>query len=191
MPGFGAHRIWWVGGRYASVSVHFEGFSDHVLAIVDVSNPAKPVLAGRWWLPGMNRAGGETAPTSFGKRTALPEYPTKGRGTGGVITIKLRPKDEIASAQVVYETSLLTFITTGGTVMRCQVSDISLLGRSTQGVTILNVGKNDRLAALSVEEPEDEGGGTAARPVPWGLSCHEFRPRPSRRGARLLDLSAE
>ena len=92
----------------------------------------------------------------FGKRTSLPEYPTKGRGTGGVITIKLRPKDEIASAQVVYETSLLTFITTGGTVMRCQVSDISLLGRSTQGVTILNVGKNDRLAALSVEEPEDE-----------------------------------
>ena len=92
----------------------------------------------------------------FGKRTALPEYPTKGRGTGGVITIKLRPKDEIASAQVVYETSLLTFITTGGTVMRCQVSDISLLGRSTQGVTILNVGKSDRLAALSVEEPEDE-----------------------------------
>ena len=73
-----------------------------------------------------------------------------------MITIKLRPKDEIASAQVVYETSLLTFITTGGTVMRCQVSDISLLGRSTQGVTILNVGKNDRLAALSVEEPEDE-----------------------------------
>ena len=48
----------------------------------------------------------------FGKRTSLPEYPTKGRGTGGVITIKLRPKDEIASAQVVYETSLLTFITT-------------------------------------------------------------------------------
>ena len=73
-----------------------------------------------------------------------------------MITIKLRPKDEIASAQVVYETSLLTFITTGGTVMRCQVSDISLLGRSTQGVTILNVSKNDRLAALSVEEPEDE-----------------------------------
>jgi DNA gyrase subunit A len=92
----------------------------------------------------------------FGKRTSLPEYPTKGRGTGGVITIKLRPKDEIASAQVVYETSLLTFITTGGTVMRCQVSDISLLGRSTQGVTILNVSKGDRLAALSVEEPEDE-----------------------------------
>jgi len=39
MPGFGAHRIWWVGGRYAYVSVHFEGFIDHVLAIIDVSDP--------------------------------------------------------------------------------------------------------------------------------------------------------
>ena len=34
-PGFGAHRIWWVGGRYAYVSVHFEGYIDHTLAIVD------------------------------------------------------------------------------------------------------------------------------------------------------------
>ena len=69
--GLGAHRIWWVGGRYAYVSVHFEGFIDHILAVVDVSDPAKPTLAGRWWLPGMNRAGGEKPPASFGKRTAL------------------------------------------------------------------------------------------------------------------------
>ena len=71
IPGFGAHRIWWVGGRYAYVSVHFEGVIDHALAIVDVSNPQKPELAGKWWLPGMNRTGGETPPASFGKRTAL------------------------------------------------------------------------------------------------------------------------
>ena len=62
---------WWVGGRYAYVSVHFEGFIDHVLAVIDVSDPVRPRLAGRWWLPGMNRAGGETPPPSFGKRTAL------------------------------------------------------------------------------------------------------------------------
>ena len=78
MPGFGAHRIWWVGGRYAYVSVHFEGFIDHVLAVIDVSNPAKPALAGRWWLPGMHRAGGETPPASFGKRTALHHLITAG-----------------------------------------------------------------------------------------------------------------
>ncbi len=41
--GLGAHRIWWVGGRYAYVSVHFEGFIDHVLAVIDVSDPHKAV----------------------------------------------------------------------------------------------------------------------------------------------------
>ena len=71
MPGFGAHRIWWTGGRYAYASVHFEGFIDHALAIIDMSDPAKPTLADRWWLPGMNRAAGEEKPASFGKRTAL------------------------------------------------------------------------------------------------------------------------
>ncbi len=78
MPGLGAHRIWWVGGRYAYVSVHLEGFIDHVLAIIDMADPAKPVLAGHWWLPGMWRAGGETPPASFGKRAALHHMITAG-----------------------------------------------------------------------------------------------------------------
>jgi DNA gyrase subunit A len=92
----------------------------------------------------------------IGKRTALTEYPTKGRGTGGVITIKLRPNDEVAVARVVRERTLLTFITASGVVMRTQADGISRLGRATQGVTILNVGKGDRVAALSCEEPEEE-----------------------------------
>src|SRR6185312_197124 len=78
MRGFGAHRIWWVGGRYAYVSVHFEGYMDHTLAIIDVANPAKPTLAGHWWLPGMHRAGGEEKPASFGKRAALHHMITAG-----------------------------------------------------------------------------------------------------------------
>ncbi len=71
IPGFGAHRIWWTGGRYAYVSVHFEGYIDHTLAIIDLADPTKPTVAGHWWLPGMWRAGGETPPASFGKRAAL------------------------------------------------------------------------------------------------------------------------
>jgi hypothetical protein len=78
IPGFGAHRIWWVGGRYAYVSVHFEGYIDHTLAIVDVSDPQRPALAGHWWLPGMHRAGGEEKPASFGNRTALHHMITAG-----------------------------------------------------------------------------------------------------------------
>lgn len=76
--GLGAHRIWWIGGRYAYASVHFEGYIDHILAVIDMSNPTRPTLAGRWWLPGMHRAGGETPTASFGKRTALHHMITAG-----------------------------------------------------------------------------------------------------------------
>ncbi|MFN8476434.1 MAG: DNA gyrase C-terminal beta-propeller domain-containing protein [Kouleothrix sp.] len=65
-----------------------------------------------------------------------------------MITLKLRQGDEVAAARVVYDSSLLTFITTGGTVMRCPADEVSQLGRATQGVTILNVVKGDQLAAL-------------------------------------------
>jgi DNA gyrase subunit A len=92
----------------------------------------------------------------YGKRTALDEYPRKGRGTSGVITIKLRhEQDAVAAAHVVYNSSLLTFITASGIVMRTEAEGISRIGRSTQGVTILNLGAGDYLAALSQEEPEE------------------------------------
>jgi len=71
MPGFGAHRIWWVGGRYAYVSVHLDGFNRSRAGHHRSRRSGEPVLAGHWWLPGMWRAGGETPPASFGKRTAL------------------------------------------------------------------------------------------------------------------------
>jgi hypothetical protein len=71
LPGLGVHRIWYVGGRYAYVSAHLDGFTDHILAIVDVADPARPLLAGHWWLPGMWRAGGETPAWPAGKRWAL------------------------------------------------------------------------------------------------------------------------
>src|ERR1051326_3787387 len=59
IPGFGINRLWWTGGRYAYLATHFEGFTDHILAIVDLKNITKPEIVSRWWLPGMNRAAGE------------------------------------------------------------------------------------------------------------------------------------
>jgi DNA gyrase subunit A len=94
----------------------------------------------------------------MGKRTNLDEYPTKGRATGGVITMRLRQGDEIAGAAIVTDHSLLTFITAGGVVMRTTADDVSQLGRATQGVIVLNLDRNDRLAALSVEEIEEVEG---------------------------------
>jgi hypothetical protein len=69
IPGLGLHRIWWGGGRYAYVAAHMEGFTDHIMAAVDISDPARPRPAGHWWLPGMWQAGGEQ-PTWKGRRYA-------------------------------------------------------------------------------------------------------------------------
>jgi len=61
MRGIGVNRLWWAGGRYAYVSAHFDGYTDHILCIVDLASITKPQIVSRWWLPGMHRAGGETA----------------------------------------------------------------------------------------------------------------------------------
>ena len=69
--GIGPHRLWYVGGRYAYMSVHTPEYTDHVLAIVDVSDPTRPHVAGRWWIPGMWAAGGEQPSWRSGGRFAL------------------------------------------------------------------------------------------------------------------------
>jgi hypothetical protein len=71
IPGLGINRLWWTGGRYAYLAVHFDGFTDHILCIVDLKNITKPEIVSRWWLPGMNRAAGEPNTLAAGKRVAL------------------------------------------------------------------------------------------------------------------------
>src|SRR5947208_14380357 len=71
MPGLGVNRLSWMGGRYAYVSAHFDGFTDHCLCIVDLQEITKPVIVSKWWLPGMNRAAGEVSNAPKGKRYAL------------------------------------------------------------------------------------------------------------------------
>lgn len=71
VEGLGLHRLWWVGGRYAYASVHLDGYSDFVLGVFDLANPAKPELAAVWALPGMNLAAREEPAWKPGKRWAL------------------------------------------------------------------------------------------------------------------------
>jgi hypothetical protein len=61
VDGVGLHRIWYVGERWAYASAMIEGFSDYILVTIDMQDPAKPQIVGRYWLPGMNLAAGETA----------------------------------------------------------------------------------------------------------------------------------
>jgi hypothetical protein len=71
VEGGGIHRIWYVGGRWAYVSVLLDGFTDYIFMCVDMADPAAPRAAGRYWLPGMNLAAGETAAWPAGSRYGL------------------------------------------------------------------------------------------------------------------------
>ena len=71
IAGLGPHRIWYVGGRYAYLSIHPPEFTDYILAIVDMAEPTRPRIVGQFWLPGMWSAGGETPSWPKGRRYAL------------------------------------------------------------------------------------------------------------------------
>ena len=71
IAGVGAHRIWHDGGRYAYISALVDGFADYILLVVDIADPTRPVEAGRYWLPGLNRAAGETPDWPSDRRYAL------------------------------------------------------------------------------------------------------------------------
>ncbi|KFW99317.1 LVIVD repeat-containing protein [Pectobacterium carotovorum] len=71
LDGIGIHRIWYVGGRWAYVSALLDGYSDYIFLTIDLADPQRPEVAGRYWLPGMHTAGGETANWPEGKRYAL------------------------------------------------------------------------------------------------------------------------
>ena len=60
VEGTGLHRCWYLGGRWAYASALLDGFSDYIFITIDMADPTRPALAGRYWLPGMNVAAGET-----------------------------------------------------------------------------------------------------------------------------------
>jgi hypothetical protein len=59
IAGGGVHRAWYVGGRWAYISALLDGFSDYIFLTVDMTDPTRPQVAGRYWIPGMNLAAGE------------------------------------------------------------------------------------------------------------------------------------
>ncbi|NLN19162.1 MAG: DNA gyrase subunit A [Firmicutes bacterium] len=95
----------------------------------------------------------------YGKRTALSEYRPIRRGGKGVRTIQLTPRNgEVAGVTVVDEADEIMFITLEGIMIRMSVSDVSCMGRSTQGVRLMKLEENDSLVALAhvVRQEDDE-----------------------------------
>ena len=71
VEGGGIHRVWYTGGRWAYASVLLDGFTDYIFMTIDMSDPAHPREAGRWWIPGMNLAAGETPSWEPSRRYGL------------------------------------------------------------------------------------------------------------------------
>ncbi len=95
----------------------------------------------------------------FGKRTELDEYRVQTRAGKGVITYKITPKTgKVVGIKLVDEKDDVMLITDTGTIIRINVSEISVLGRSTQGVTLMrtNEGKVVSIEKITEEEEEEE-----------------------------------
>ncbi|MCP5438014.1 MAG: DNA gyrase subunit A [Chromatiaceae bacterium] len=85
----------------------------------------------------------------FGKRTAIGQFPVKGRGGMGVISIKTSERNgEQVGAVRVSEVDEIMLITDGGTLVRTRVADVSQMGRDTQGVTMIRLSKDERLIGI-------------------------------------------
>ncbi len=86
----------------------------------------------------------------YGKRTAVEEYPTHHRGGQGVGTIKMTEKKGLLAAmKVIDETHEMMIISEEGVVIRVKAADVSQLGRSTQGVKVMNVAEGDKVVAVA------------------------------------------
>ena len=87
----------------------------------------------------------------YGKRTPIPDYPVKGRGTMGVRTIQLTEnKGALAGALVVREHQELVFISQNGMVQRTSVRGINKYGRASQGVKVMNIRDDDQVSAVAL-----------------------------------------
>lgn len=88
----------------------------------------------------------------YGKRTPVDEYPSKGRGTGGVITLsrdKMKVTGPIASARIVHVDDDLTIISSGGIVIRTKIKQVKRAGRATMGVHVINLKEGETVASVA------------------------------------------
>ncbi len=92
----------------------------------------------------------------YGKRTPLDEYPLRGRGGMGVISIQTSARNgPVVGAVQVTDESEVMLVTNAGTAIRTRSVSISVLGRNTQGVKLMGVGDGELLAGLAVVVPEE------------------------------------
>ena len=93
----------------------------------------------------------------FGKRTELDEYRVQNRGGRGVITYKVTPKTgKLVGVRITDENNDIMMITDKGTIIRMAVKEVSILGRATQGVTLMRTNDGGKVVSIETIEPDTE-----------------------------------
>jgi len=129
----------------------------------------------------------------YGKRTPVDQYPTQNRGGMGVKTIQVTPKKgRLAGMKIVMPGHELMLISDEGVVIRVKAEDISQLGRSTQGVKVMNVHENDRVSAIARVSGKKKKRPAAVEGQQTLIAHDESRvPGMSDREAAAEDLASE
>ena len=94
----------------------------------------------------------------YGKRTELEEYRSQARGGSGVISIKTSDRNgKVVGAIQVTDEDEMMLISNKGTLVRARAADVSIIGRNTQGVTLINIAENEQLVSVAkIAESDDE-----------------------------------
>src|SRR5216117_4594045 len=91
----------------------------------------------------------------FGKRTAVEEYRTQGRGGKGIINVKTTAKNgKVVAIMRVQEDSDILVMTANGKLIRVRSQDIRAVGRASQGVRLIHLDDDDKVTAATLIEPE-------------------------------------
>ena len=101
----------------------------------------------------------------YGKRTPVSEYPVRGRGGLGVISIQTSARNgPVVAAALVKDDEEIMLISDGGTLVRTRVSEVSVVSRNTQGVRLINLGDGEKLVGVEsiCDLGGDDEGGEAA-----------------------------
>jgi DNA gyrase subunit A len=152
-------------------------FSDEGKAVRFDENDVRPMGRGARGVRGMNLAKGgkviallvaeneaqsvlTATENGFGKRTPIGEYTRHGRGTQGMIAIQTSERNgKVVAATLASTEDEIMLITSGGVLIRTRVNEIREMGRSTQGVTLINLDEGEKLSGLQTIMDRDDDNG--------------------------------
>ena len=153
-------------------------FSDEGKAVRFAEDDVRPMGRGARGVRGMNLSKGgkviallvaedeaqsvlTATENGYGKRTPIAEYTRHGRGTLGMIAIQTSERNgKVVAATLASNDDEIMLITSGGVLIRTRVNEVREMGRSTQGVTLINLGEGEKLSGLQTvaDRDEEEGG---------------------------------